>query len=170
MSKNLPAHRPETFIDWKRVEVMILAGCSGIEIAASIMPKPIHCKTFYRRFKKEYGVGFEEYRPNRKLGGYGNIRTRQYIAALAGNNQMLKLLGEEWLGQGKNASGDSSNESRAIINISERLQKIEHALFGRATVLTDLEDEQSILHQESPRPEDQIPDELGTTDSLESEA
>ena len=159
--------RPCAPIDWKKVEVMMLAGCSGEEIAGSV---GVHHDTFYRRFQQEYGTSFTLASHSKKKAGHGNIRSRQYIAALNGNTQMLKILGEEWLGQGKGQSECAEDDDRSAIVDEQDKQEMATPLHNRATVLTDLETEQSLPHKECTGSETIVSDELGTTDSMGREA
>lgn len=162
-----PSQRPCAPIDWKKVEVMMLAGSSGEEIAGSV---GVHHDTFYRRFQQEYGISFTVASHSKKKAGHGNVRTRQYIAALNGNTQMLKILGEEWLGQGKGNSESSDNgDERGAVIEQQNAKEMASSLHNRAIILTDLETEQSLLHQECPRKEDKVRDELGTKDTLGGE-
>jgi len=97
-STGKPKHRPLIPIDWKAVDQMILSGLNGRQIAGLL---DISDDTFYERFQIEKGSSFSGYRPLRKEGGDGMILMRQFKSAMNGNTQMLKLLGEERLGQGK---------------------------------------------------------------------
>lgn len=164
-----PSQRPEAEIDWNKVDMMILAGCSGSEIAGA-MPKPIHPDTFYRRFEKEYGMGFSEYSPERKEGGKGNVRLKQYISALQGNTQMLKTLGEEWLGQGKRDNSTEGDEARIVIYLTEKIEKLEAALLSRGVSLSDIQVESPVPHQGCAGEEDQVRNELGTENPMGGEA
>lgn len=161
-----PSQRPLAFIDWKKVEVMMLAGSSGEEIAGSV---GVHHDTFYRRFQQEYGISFTFASQSKKKAGHGNVRTRQYIAALNGNTAMLKILGEEWLGQGKGNSESSNDDERLEILDEQSKQEMAPSLYQRATVLTDLEDEQPLPHQGCTGKEDQVRDELGSEDPMGGE-
>lgn len=90
--------RPEKEINWEVVEKRMEAGCSGVEIAATLR---LQADTFYTRFKKKYGVSFQDYHGDYKSAGDSNIRFTQYMKALSGNIPMLTLLGRTRLGQDK---------------------------------------------------------------------
>ncbi len=90
--------RPEKEINWEIVEKRMEAGCSGVEIAATLR---IQADTFYLRFKKKYGKSFQDYHGDFYSAGDANIKFTQYMKALAGNNNMLLLLGRERLNQSK---------------------------------------------------------------------
>lgn len=90
--------RPKKEINWEIVEKRAEAGCSGVEIAATLR---IQDDTFYIRFKEKYGKSFQDYQGSLHSAGDSNIKFTQYMKALAGNIPMLTLLGRERLGQGK---------------------------------------------------------------------
>ncbi len=90
--------RPLKEINWDIVEKKIEAGCSGIEIAATLR---IQADTFYLRFKRKYGKNFQDYHGQFYSAGDANIKFTQYMKALSGNIPMLTLLGRERLNQGK---------------------------------------------------------------------
>ncbi len=89
--------RPEKEINWEVVEKRMEAGCSGVEIAATLRILP---DTFYIRFKKKYGKGFQDYHGHFYSAGDANLKFTQYMKALAGNTNMLTLLGRVRLKQG----------------------------------------------------------------------
>lgn len=90
--------RPKKEINWDIVEKKMEAGCNGVEIAATLRIQP---DTFYIRFKEKYGKSFQDYHGDFYSAGDANIKFTQYMKALAGNNNMLILLGRERLNQGK---------------------------------------------------------------------
>lgn len=85
-------------INWELVERKMEAGCSGIEIAATLR---VDSDTFYRRFEQQYGKRFAAISGDFYSAGDANIRFTQYMKALSGNIPMLTLLGRERLGQSK---------------------------------------------------------------------
>ena len=90
--------RPKKEINWEIVEKRMEAGCNGIEIAATLR---IQADTFYIRFKQKYGKSFQDYHDDFYSAGDANLKFTQYMKALAGNTNMLTLLGRERLNQGK---------------------------------------------------------------------
>jgi hypothetical protein len=102
-----PAYRPLKPIDWAVVEKMMQAGCTGKEIAGRFKMCP---DTFYDRYLIEKGVGFSVDQGMEDSSGCGMLRARQFQSAMQGNTAMLKMLGEERLGQGKKASDLPPNE------------------------------------------------------------
>ncbi len=95
---NVKVHGNFKEINWKEVERRIEVGTSGVTIAKCLR---IDTDTFYRRFKDEYGVSFGEYTVGITSCLPANILLRQYIKAMEGNVEMLKLLGRENCGQGR---------------------------------------------------------------------
>lgn len=90
--------RPQKEINWEIVEKRMEAGCNGIEIAAGLRINP---DTFYMRFKQKYGKSFQDSSGYYYGAGDANLKFTQYMKALAGNTNMLTLLGRERLNQGK---------------------------------------------------------------------
>ena len=93
-----PMGRPKKEINWDIVEKRMEAGCSGIEIAATLR---INDDTFYSRFKEQYGKSFQDYSGSFYSAGDANLRFTQFAKAMSGNIPMLTLLGRERLSQGK---------------------------------------------------------------------
>lgn len=90
--------RPQKEINWEIVEKRMEAGCNGREISAVLR---IDQDTFSKRFKEHYGKYYSDCSADFYSAGDANIKFTQYMKALAGNNNMLYLLGKERLDQGK---------------------------------------------------------------------
>ena len=88
--------RPEKPIDWKRVDLLLMAGCLGTEIASNF---DMHPDTLYKRIEQEYGMGFTAYSSSKKQQGDSILRAKQYEKALEKDNTMLIWLGKNRLGQ-----------------------------------------------------------------------
>ncbi len=92
--------RPLKEINWDLVEKMIEAECSANEISAKFR---INHDTFYKRFKDEYKVSFQDYQAVFHSAGRGDLKLMQHMKALnndaSGNIQMLMYLGKVRLGQ-----------------------------------------------------------------------
>jgi hypothetical protein len=93
------AGRPYKPIDWKRVDELLEAGCTGGEIAPHFN---MHHDTFYERVQTDHGVTFTEYADKKRQKGGSLIREKQYKKALKGDNSMLIWLGKNRLGQKDN--------------------------------------------------------------------
>jgi AraC-like DNA-binding protein len=92
--------RPELFIDWKKVDELMMAGCMGTEIAAYFA---MHPNTFYRRVEEQYSISFSEYIQEKRSKGESLLRAHQYAKALGltdkGDNTLLIWLGKTRLNQ-----------------------------------------------------------------------
>lgn len=88
--------RPKKEINWDIIEKRMEAGCTAKEIWGDG-----DMDTFYRRFKEHFGKSFGDYKDEYYSVGNGNLKFTQYMKALAGNTNMLTLLGRERLGQGR---------------------------------------------------------------------
>jgi hypothetical protein len=95
---NVKVHGNFKEINWKEVERRIEVGSSGLTIAKCLRIDP---DTFYKRFEEQYGVRFKDYTNGLSDCLPANILLRQYIKAMEGNVEMLKLLGRENCGQGR---------------------------------------------------------------------
>lgn len=95
--------RPKADIDWNKVDALLIAGCSGREIAGNFGLNP---HTIYDRCEKDHGVMFSEYSQQRYAKGEALLRAQQFAKALGktteGDNTMLVWLGKNRLGQGEN--------------------------------------------------------------------
>lgn len=92
--------RPKVHIDWEEVNSLLMAKCSGSEIAGEI---GIHKETFYRKCQEEHGIPFSEYCLQFYAKGDAKLRAQQYAKALGftdkGDNTLLIWLGKIRLGQ-----------------------------------------------------------------------
>lgn len=87
-------------IDWPYVNDLIIAGCSGAEIAGEI---GIHPVTLYEKCLEENGSPYSEYSLQFKSKGKALLRKQQFMKALGktelGDNTMLVWLGKTRLKQ-----------------------------------------------------------------------
>jgi len=107
-------------IDWDEVDLLIEAGCQQQEIAAIFR---IHRDNFHDRIVEKHGKCFTEYASHIRCAGLANIRKVQYDKALEGSVQMLTLLGEEWLGQGKKVDDIPSKDEQVHSENAEMPEK-----------------------------------------------
>ncbi len=161
----LPPHRPLKPIDWDYVDELIEAGANGMQIAGACK---MHHNTFYERFQIEKGTAFTEYRSSREPGGQAVVLYEQMKSVRKGNVQMLIHLGKERCGQTKGNENATSENRNAVVYEQSR-QEMESPLHSRATVLTDLETEPHLPHQECTGEKGSVPNELGTEDTLGGE-
>ncbi len=90
--------RPPKEINWEQVLLRMQSRSTAAQISQYFN---IDTDTFYRRFKQEFGCGFQDFAAREKECGASNISYMQYTKALKGSEKMLTLLGREWLGQGE---------------------------------------------------------------------
>lgn len=110
-------------INWDIVEKKIEAGCSAEGIYGNLC----HKDTFYTRFKEHFGENFADFSTRVRSVGHENIRFTQYMKALAGNTNMLTLLGRELLGQGKEPERVSPYEDSMAIRHENMILRAELA-------------------------------------------
>lgn len=90
------AGRPQKPIDWDMVDQLLMAGCSGTEVAANFN---IHRDTLYDRVVKEFGISFTEYSAKYEEKGKSLIKLKQFEKALEKDNTLLIWLGKQRLSQ-----------------------------------------------------------------------
>ncbi len=87
-------------IDWKAVDTLLLAGCTGVEVAGYL---GIHPETLYLRCEKEKQVGFSVYLQEKRSNGKALLRAKQYAKAMGntkdGDTTLLIWLGKVSLEQ-----------------------------------------------------------------------
>lgn len=88
--------RPLFVVDWKRVDTMCAAQCTGEEIAETI-----GCSrdTLLEACKREHNQTFEDYFAQRRQRGFASLRAKQFELAMRGDKTMLVWLGKQYLGQ-----------------------------------------------------------------------
>lgn len=118
--------RPLKNINWDIVIKRLQAGNTARQIAQEL--EILDIDTFYRRFKDEFGIGFGDY-PVKDAHecGKGNIAFTQYMKALSGNTEMLKLLGREWNGQGADLQ-PSIVANQENISLTNENMKMKHEI------------------------------------------
>jgi hypothetical protein len=130
--------RPETPIDWHRVDELLEAGSPGTEIAGYF---GVHPNTFYRRIEDKYSVSFSEYSAQKKSRGDALIREAQLKKAIKKlDNTMLIWLGKQRLGQKENAGDKVVAEDvlQAFTDLMAQLDKAqEQRKMSTTTLSTD---------------------------------
>lgn len=94
-----PAGRPYKNIDWDEVDDLLVKGCNGAQIAASIGVTP---ETLYDRCSLERGQKFSHYSQERREKGNSMLHKYQFENAASGNTTMQIWLGKQRLGQKEN--------------------------------------------------------------------
>lgn len=90
------AGAPKANIDWNRVSDLLVAGCSGAEIAGHI---GLNKATIYERCVTDNGLTFSEYSQQKYAKGESLLRAKQFEKAVKGDNMMLIWLGKNRLDQ-----------------------------------------------------------------------
>jgi hypothetical protein len=116
--------RPVKPIDWRKVDDLLLAGCTGAEVAAFF---DMHPQTFYDRAAAQYGTSFTAYSQSKKQNGEAILRAHQYAKALGmtkeGDNTLLIWLGKQRLNQSETPH-DSTVSPELISAYSTLMQEI----------------------------------------------
>ncbi len=111
-------------IDWVKVDELLLAGCTGEELASFF---GMCGKTFCERVRDKHGMYFSEYRHKMKQKGESILRAHQYAKALGitkeGDNTLLIWLGKQRLGQLENPSETSASEE-TLNNFTDLMNQI----------------------------------------------
>ena len=93
-----------TTIDWDVVGEYLMAGCSGVEVAAQL---GIHENTLYQRCKSDLGVDFVAFKQEKQASGESLLRKVQFDAAIKDKDRaMLIWLGKQRLGQKEKGEQD----------------------------------------------------------------
>ena len=111
--------RKRIIIDWNRVDRMLEAGCTGVEIAAALA---IDDNTLFRACKRDNKIDFGNYSRQKRESGKTLLRQAQFKSAMDGNVTMQIWLGKQRLGQSEkthaehNVSADLINGISAMLN------------------------------------------------------
>ena len=107
-------------INWDEVNKFLMAGSSGVQVAAYI---GVSHDTLYDRCKKEKGVGFTEYALEQRQKGNSMLLGKQYQVAMGGNTTMLIWLGKQRLAQREPEVYVKPPENQAAFNQWAKAQK-----------------------------------------------
>jgi hypothetical protein len=88
--------RPLADIDWDKVDSMCKIQCTGDEVASVLN---LSYDTLQRACKREKGMSFADYLPQKALAGKASLRRTQWKTATGGNPTMQIWLGKNMLGQ-----------------------------------------------------------------------
>ena len=138
-----PSSRPQKEIDWKKADELMIAGCTGTEIASFF---GIHPDTFYIRVEKQYGIGFSAYLQQKKEVGDGLIKAKQFSKALglteSGDNTLLIWLGKTRLKQRDTDDKEVSSNDKTI-DFTLTLSKKESEISELRKILNDRNESQT---------------------------
>lgn len=102
--------RPQAIIDWDLVDNLLIAGCSGLEIAGHI---GLHHSTLYDRCLTDKKLSFTEYSSKKYAKGDSLLRAAQFAKALGktdkGDNTLLIWLGKTRLKQVEEKKEENKN-------------------------------------------------------------
>lgn len=88
--------RPPLNLDWNKIDNLLIAGCSGREIAGNL---EINQKTLYEHSVKYKGMSFSDYSDQFHGKGDSILRSKQYKQAIDGDTSLLIWLGKTRLKQ-----------------------------------------------------------------------
>lgn len=121
--------RPKKEINWEVVERFIECGSSGTEIAAKFR---IQKDTLYRRFKEEYGCGFQDYHIESQEAGLADLRAMIHAKALnnkaPGNSNLLIFLAKCRLGYREPEITHNLAPNQDQIDQSHYIMELEHKI------------------------------------------
>jgi len=105
-------------IDWKQVENLLMAGCSGVEIAASL---GIHEDTLYNRCIKDLGYNsFSAFSAIFRQKGDSLLKAKQFESAVKDKNITMQIwLGKQRLGQIDKQYQEIDSNSTIYIDIPD---------------------------------------------------
>lgn len=84
-------------IDWEKIDQMLIAGCTGVQCAASI---GVHPDTLYLRCRNEKNTDFTAYLQEKRSHGDALLHAAQFAKAYKEKHPaMLIWLGKQRLGQ-----------------------------------------------------------------------
>jgi hypothetical protein len=105
-------------IDWKQVENLLMAGCSGVEIAASL---GIHENTLYKRCKDDLKVEFVAFSQQNKAKGDCLLKAKQFESAIKDKNTPMQIwLGKQRLGQKEKTDLEINSVSKLHIEVPKK--------------------------------------------------
>ena len=122
------AGRPDSQIDWKKVDDLLVSGCPGTEIAGHF---GIHPDTLYKQVEAKYETNFSAYLREKRGKGDAMIRAHQFAKALGitekGDNTLLIWLGKCRL---KQTEHDETQDVETVTNTDRenRIMELEATL------------------------------------------
>jgi len=127
--------RPKKEINWDVVEKLMEARATANEIAGKFR---INHDTFYRRFKEEFEISYQDYQSMPQGAGIADLKLMQHAKALnnsaPGNANLLIWLGKVLWGQKepdavpeKPPNHDEIDKDHTIMQLKYELEKIRAA-------------------------------------------
>ncbi|MFA6201394.1 MAG: hypothetical protein WC679_13415 [Bacteroidales bacterium] len=116
--EKLPLGRKQIAIDWNEVDRLMIAGCTGIQIAASL---GICEDTLYNRCKADKKKDFSAYLAEKRQKGDSNLLSKQYDVAIDGNTTMLVWLGKQRLKQREKFDDENGNVVQTFTELKKMI-------------------------------------------------
>lgn len=107
-------------IDWVVAGKLLEAACSGVEVSSYF---GIDEETLYNRCKTDLGMGFSEFKKQKKSTGEAALRAKQHQVALQGNTSMLVWMGKQRLTQKEPKQDHSFDLENGVIEIHRRPER-----------------------------------------------
>jgi|GEM_PF-5251011 hypothetical protein len=112
-------------IDWKKVDDLLMAGCTIVDIAAHF---GCDRDTLYYRFERDFGSSLSAHADLKRKKGDNILKAQQYAKALGltdkGDNTLLIWLGKCRLKQKENGE-DQDKESKTNTDLENRNMYLE---------------------------------------------
>ena len=117
--------RPRVNIDWDKVINLLIAGCSGAEIAGNL---GFSRETIYARCQQDNGIPFSQLKTQYHTKGDSLLRSKQFEKALkgVGDNTMLVWLGKNRLKQ-KDREDITVADTQVVDELIESLKKLKES-------------------------------------------
>lgn len=118
-----PMGRTVKQIDWSIVDNLLIAQCTGTEVAAHI---GVAEDRLYDACVKDHGCSFTVYSTKKYAVGHALLRTKQLQKAVNGkcDSTMLIWLGKQYLGQKENPTNDQKFDGN-LAKLLELLSSID---------------------------------------------
>ena len=114
------AGRKRINIDWKRVDKLLEAGCSGTEICSAL---GISYDTLTRACKRDQKAEIADYSRQKRETGDSILRVAQFKSATSGNTTMLIWLGKQRLNQSDKSQSEQDNSKDLISGLAALVDK-----------------------------------------------
>lgn len=118
LSEETKLGRPEITLDWKKIDDLLICGCSGRQIAGHIGINP---NTLYERCVKDNGITFTDYSQQFYAKGESLLVAQQFLKAIGktteGDNTMLIWLGKQRLDQKENKD-NVNNQQKVVFEVN----------------------------------------------------
>ncbi len=130
-----PLGRPPHKLDWDKIDSLLIAGCSGREIAGNL---EINQKTLYEHAVKDKGMSFTDYSDQFYGKGDSILRAKQFKQAIDGDTTLLIWLGKVRLKQ-KEEKDLNHNQKISIEIVNYKTNNLSYPTFNDAPLLNDEE-------------------------------